>query len=95
MPGTQGDDARATVETAIQRDRLLIRVHDSGCGIDRETMDKIFELLYTTEGFGLGLGLPVVDPLTGQLGGRVTIQSEPPRGTTATLWLPLTPRKEA
>lgn len=86
-----GAEARLTIETVAEGGRLLIRVHDTGCGIDEEVMDRIFEPLYTTKGFGVGLGLPMVDQLMQQLGGGVSIQSEPGQGTTATLWLPLLP----
>ena len=94
MDQTQADGARLTVETATEDDRLLVSVGDTGCGIDREGMDRIFEPLYTTKGFGVGLGLFVVDQLMRQLGGGITFQSEPGRGTTASLWLPLPTKKE-
>ena len=89
-----GADARLTIETATEDDRMLIHVRDTGCGIEKEVMDRIFEPFYTTKGFGVGLGLPMVDQLMRQLGGGVSIESEPGQGTTATLWLPLPPEKE-
>lgn len=94
MAETPPEDARLTVQTAAEDDRLLVRIGDTGRGIDREAMDRVFEPLYTTKGFGVGLGLPMVDQLMRQLGGGVTIQSEPGRGATATLWLPLAPEEE-
>ena len=94
MAETQLDDARLTVQTTAEDDRLLVSVGDTGCGIDREGMVRVFEPLYTTKGFGIGLGLPLVEQLMRQLGGDITIQSEPGKGTTATLRLPVPPGKE-
>ena len=77
------------VETARKADRLEIRIIDSGPGIPPERMEKIFEPLYSTKGFGVGLGLPIVRQIAEMHGGDIEIESEPGEGTRATLWLPL------
>jgi len=50
---------------------------------------KIFEPLFSTKTFGVGLGLPVVHKIMQQHGGGVEIESEVGQGCTATLWLPM------
>ncbi len=82
-------EACLTVNTIVEDDRFLIRINDTGCGIGKEDMDRIFEALYTTKGFGVGLGLSIVEQIMAQLNGGVSIQSKQGQGTTATLWLPL------
>ena len=94
MKETQAAQARLTVETLVEENRLAIHVRDTGRGISPDKMERIFEPLYTTKGFGVGLGLPVVEQLMKQLGGGVTIKSKPQQGTTASLWLPLTTQKD-
>jgi signal transduction histidine kinase len=61
---------------------------DSGPGIAPEALEKIFEPMFSTRTFGVGLGLPIVRKSMVQHGGNVEIISEEGRGTTATLWLP-------
>ena len=78
-----------TVETAGAGNRLEMRFIDSGPGIPPERMEKIFEPLYSTKGFGVGLGLPIVRQIAELHGGGIEIESESGEGTRATLWLPL------
>ena len=70
--------------------RVMIRVRDTGSGIDAESLTHIFEPFYTSksEGRGTGLGLAMVDALMEKQGGRVWAESEPGRGTTFTLAFP-------
>ena len=77
-----------TVATGMREDRIEIRFTDTGSGIPADELDRIFEPLYSTKSFGVGLGLPTVNQIIEQHGGGVEIESKPDRGTTVTLWLP-------
>ena len=78
---------------------LVVRVKDSGRGIPEEELERIFEPFTQVEegartdsrSRGLGLGLPLARQMARTLGGEVTIESEPGRGTTVTLVLPFQP----
>ena len=79
------------VETRCVDHRLEMRFSDSGPGIPPEQMGRIFEPLYSTKEFGVGLGLPIVKQIMEAHGGGIEIWSRPGEGTRATLWLPLRP----
>lgn len=70
-------------------DRVELVFVDTGTGIPEEQMDKIFQPLYSTRGFGVGLGLPIVKQIIEQHFGGIEIESQPGSGTTVTLWLPI------
>ncbi|OAN62288.1 PAS domain S-box protein [Sphingomonas sp. TDK1] len=70
---------------------IRLSVGDTGIGMDADTMERAAEPFFSTKGVGrgTGLGLSMVHGLTAQLGGRLAIDSAPGRGTTITLWLPI------
>lgn len=67
-----------------------IEVSDTGRGIPSENLPRIFEPFFTTGGRedSIGLGLYITRTIVEQMGGRISVDSEPGRGTTFTLLLP-------
>ena len=76
------------VSAAAERDRIILRVADTGSGMDEETAAKAFDPFFTTKTRGTGLGLAIVGRLTGVLGGTVDIKTAAGKGTTFTISLP-------
>ncbi len=90
---TVGDGAaecQVAVATRRVGRRLELSISDNGVGISPQAMARVFEPLYSTKTFGVGLGMPLVRQIMEQHGGGVEITSEEGRGTEVVLWLPWT-----
>jgi len=70
---------------------IALRISDTGPGIPESVLPKIFESYFTTKspGEGTGLGLAIVKRLVAQAKGGIQVQTEPGRGTTFTVFLPV------
>ncbi|MGE4560439.1 MAG: PAS domain-containing protein [Desulfobulbus sp.] len=69
----------------------VLVVKDTGQGMENETLQQIFTPFFTTKqpGEGTGMGLSVVHGIVRELGGEISVQSEPGRGTVFTVLLPI------
>ena len=81
---------RLIIRTQMENGKIAVRFTDTGEGIAKENLEKIFTPFYTTKkaGQGTGLGLPIVKTLLASMQGDIKVESEPGKGSTFTLILP-------
>ena len=87
-------NSRLKFKTQTNNDRIEIVISDTGDGISKDVLKMIFEPLFSTKGFGVGLGMPTVKQIMEQHGGGVVVDSEEGKGTMVSLWLPMTVAEE-
>ena len=85
------DGGTLLVSTRISGEEAVLRFKDSGCGMDTETLSRIFDPFYTTKesGKGTGLGLAIVAQIVETHGGKIYVDSEPGEGTEFRIYIPL------
>jgi signal transduction histidine kinase len=71
------------------KDRVSIKVSDSGCGMTSQEIERIFSPEYTTKEKGLGLGLPLAHEIIRGHGGDISVISQQGEGTTFEIMLPV------
>ena len=82
-------DKMLDIQVRIVDDRCEILVCDNGPGMSEEVMARIFEPMFSTKNFGVGLGVPIIKNIMEGHGGGVDYHSELGKGTTVSMWLPL------
>jgi len=88
------DGGKLTVNGLIERpdhkktDFLALRITDSGQGIKKENLSKVFDRYFTTKETGTGLGLAVVERIISAHDGTLTVTSKEGTGTVFTLYFP-------
>jgi signal transduction histidine kinase len=91
MQAVATDQGRIEIRTSSKEDGVVVQISDNGPGIDRNLLERIFEPFFTTksDGEGTGLGLSIVLTILEKHHGSIQVESDPGKGTTFTLWLPL------
>ena len=82
------------IDAVGQKEFVEIKLADTGCGISKEDMAKIFEPFYSTKGQkGTGLGLAVIWGIIDNHDGTINVESELNKGTTFIIRLPIKPNR--
>lgn len=90
-----GDGKKIELTLRRVEDRVVLSVRDFGPGIPIEEQDRIFERFYRAKDMrlkpirGSGIGLALVQHIARAHGGDITVESEPGKGATFQLWLPI------
>jgi signal transduction histidine kinase len=78
-----------TVSTKASASRVSIVIGDTGLGVSKENLPKLFEPFFSTKSTGLGLGLAMTQRVVEEHGGKVDFQSIEGKGSTVTISLPM------
>ncbi len=81
------------IRTEAVADRIAVTVRDTGGGIPPDLLQRMFEPYFTTKAEGTGLGLMIVQRVVREHGGLIEVSSEPGRGTTFRILLPIADKR--
>jgi signal transduction histidine kinase len=85
------DKGTITIRTFRERDQIKVAISDTGVGIRKEHLERIFDPGFTTKGVGMGtgLGLSICDKIIADHHGKIAVESKEGKGTTFTITLPI------
>jgi two-component system sensor histidine kinase HydH len=83
-----GGELKVALSSDGDDSEIYIKISDTGCGISPDHLSKIFDPYFTTKSTGTGLGLAIAHNILEALGGKITVESNPEKGTTFTVALP-------
>lgn len=84
---------KISLKTKVTEEKYIITFSDNGCGMDEETMARIFEPYFTTKADGTGLGMAMSYKIIKEFAGDITVESKKDGGTAFTIVIPL-PQKD-
>lgn len=76
------------IQLSARPESLILQVKDSGPGMRKEVLERIFDPYFSTKELGTGLGLPIAKKIVEDHGGSIQVESEVGKGTSITLSLP-------
>jgi signal transduction histidine kinase len=95
VAGRPGASVTVSTAPAEETGRLRITVADTGLGMTKSELDRVFDDFYTTKPGGSGLGLSIVRRLILDLNGTLRVETEPGAGTRVLVELPTGPAGDA
>lgn len=82
------EGGKLTITAAFKDTVILIKISDTGVGIDKEEADRIFEPMFSTKIHGTGLGLPACKNIVEAHKGHISVKSQKGKGTVVSVVLP-------
>jgi len=83
---------KLTIKSKEIRDGIALSFSDTGTGMSKEIMNKLWTPLFTTKARGMGFGLPICKRIVEAHGGKISVESTSGKGSTFTVMLPLKPK---
>jgi nitrogen fixation/metabolism regulation signal transduction histidine kinase len=77
------------IRAGMHNEKVTVIITDTGIGVSRENLPKLFDPFFSTKSTGLGLGLAMTSRVIEEHGGKVDFQSAEGRGSTVTIYLPV------
>lgn len=88
------EGGKLTIQSKENKDNVEFAVTDTGAGMPKETLEKLFTPLFTTKAKGMGLGLPICKRIVEAHGGKISTESTVGEGTTFRILIPIEPTLE-
>jgi len=91
LNGIQAMEKRGTLKVSTKKTKDFVEVSfkDTGIGVPKENMEKLFTPFFTTKAKGIGMGLPICKRFVESHGGSIEVESEEGKGSTFTVKLPI------
>jgi signal transduction histidine kinase len=86
------EGGKLTVQSKKVKDAVEVAFADTGVGIPKEALDRLFTPLFTTKARGMGFGLAICKRIIEAHGGKISVESTVGKGTTFTLIIPVEPK---
>jgi PAS domain S-box-containing protein len=83
------DKGKISVRVEKVKNKMIFELSDTGSGIPKDKLDKIFNLYFTTKPSGTGMGLSIVQQIISQHNGFLRVESEPDKGTKFIIEIPV------
>jgi signal transduction histidine kinase len=83
-----------TIKSKKTRDKVEISFTDTGAGVPKETLERLFIPLFTTKARGMGFGLAICKRIIEAHDGKISVESTLGKGTTFTIIIPIEPKLE-
>ncbi len=84
----QAHSSEVSIKAFSRESDVVVEIKDTGDGIPKENLPKIFDLYFTTKEDGTGMGLSIANQIVAAHGGRIEVESEIEVGTTFRIYLP-------
>lgn len=78
-------DGEITIESISNGEKISVKIKDNGCGMNKETLDKLFEPNFSTKSSGMGLGLTITKKALNDMKAKISFKSTEGIGTTVEL----------
>lgn len=88
VDASENPEKKLSVRSCTNGSRVEIHVEDAGIGVSEEAQGRLFEPMFSTKSFGVGLGLPIVHEIAKAHGGGIDLTARAGGGTDATIWFP-------
>jgi signal transduction histidine kinase len=84
------DSGKVHIQANKVDNQVAMAIRDTGCGMEAEFIrDRLFRPFDSTKGAGMGIGAYECREYVRELGGKITVESEPGQGTIFSIWLPV------
>jgi signal transduction histidine kinase len=88
------DGGKLTVKSKKDREEVAFVFSDTGTGMSKDVMDKLWSPLFTTKAKGMGFGLPICKRIVEAHGGKISVKTVAGKGSTFTVTLPIEPKTQ-